>query len=1167
MVRERPIRSTAVGAASKARKSEPRKRLVAGSAAALAMPLSMVSFRRGVVTCRAWVSVPSMQKSLVHRPRAALEMPAAGSALDARAAPMQSAVPRQGSAWSSRLGPGSLALGLGVVALQGRLKAMQASRGARRLHAVAVEDKVSVELVTDEVVKPRSDLRDYRVLKLPNGLEVLLASDPAADMSAAAVTIRAGTFQDTEDRPGLAHFHEHMLFLGTEKYPEEDEYSKYLNEHAGDSNAFTMNEYTTYYFKVASPYLHGALDRFAQFFVAPKFDESCVEREMNAVDSESTNYSTEDPWRFLQLQKCTVAEDHPFSRFDVGNLSTLGSDDPQSTRSQIIAWNQEHYQAGAMKLVVLGRDSLDELQEMAQELFGSIRPGEGVKQDYQSLPWPQDKLGRIIYTVPLKETRSMSIHWPLPPRSKYPFGKPELYISHVLGHEGPGSLHDVLNARGWVDQLSAGPVHSFSDSMLFTVNITLTQEGDEHRDEVLALFFQYVKLMQEAGPREAYFRELAAMQEIEFSHKEDTAAPDSFASGATHALFHYPPKEALRGPFAVDEWLPEVVSEYLDMMRVDKCLVFVASQSFAEEAGINKEQPDGEVASGWKREKWYKAPYKEVLIDEEVVKRWEVVAEDSGLSLMQPNPFIPQDFALKGIPQGETPSGSKLPEEVTPPGLVEERPFLRLWHKTDETFATPREYVYSHGRSAAYEAGPEVVAMVRLFCNVVIDDLNSFSYDASVAGLGYVFDFSEHFSLSIGGFNDKLTELLEVVTGRIREVLDEAEAAAETEDGVGGERGQELLQKLESQRDLLLLDYKNFTIEEPWSVCSYYSSQILMPGSWHLDEYIEVLEKPSSLGAMATAVRTAMAQLQVETLVHGNVTAKEAKGATKLIEDTFAGLGAKPLPQPPKRNVLKLPCDGTTVFEYDLAAKNPAQENCCTENVYQVGVTIEDKRRTACLVVVCHIAGTSCYDQLRTKEQLGYIVQAWCWQEHYVSGLGVLVQGPRLPPDEVDVRIEAWLASFHSELETMSEEDFKSNVDAVVKERTQRLARLSQETMQHWAEIVTRRYHFERLRESLEALRTVTKEEILDFFSEYLAAGAPQRRKLSLRILGTSATQAAPSEEAEATSEDASEETAPPPAPEKVGRVLKSLEEIRDFHKSCDVFPEPPSAEPPRLGD
>lgn len=70
-----------------------------------------------------------------------------------------------------------------------------------------------------------------------------------------------GSLSDPPNIPGLSHFCEHMLFLGTKKYPKENEYSQFLSEHAGSSNAFTSGEHTNYYFDVSHEHLEGALDR------------------------------------------------------------------------------------------------------------------------------------------------------------------------------------------------------------------------------------------------------------------------------------------------------------------------------------------------------------------------------------------------------------------------------------------------------------------------------------------------------------------------------------------------------------------------------------------------------------------------------------------------------------------------------------------------------------------------------------------------------------------------------------------------------------------------------------------------------------------------------------------------------------------------------------------
>lgn len=1027
-----------------------------------------------------------------------------------------------------RLRRGGAASAVGQRRLVALAPPWRAARGAATASAAAPE--------AAPVRAPANDQRGYRVLQLENGLQALLASDPNTDHAAAALSVRCGTFQDTDGRPGLAHFHEHMLFLGTEKYPREDEYRAFLNEHGGDSNAFTMNEYTTYYFKVSDSALDSALDRFADTFARPAFTPSCVEREMRSVDSESSNYSTEDTWRLLQVLKTSASEDHPFSRFDVGNLSTLGADDLGGARAELVEWNKLHYQAGAMKLCVVGRASLDDLQKTVLDKFGPIRAGAGVGYEYSTLPWPAEKLGRRFSCVPLKEARTLSVCWPLPPQSAHLFAKPELYISHVLGHEGEGSLHAVLNQMGWVDQLSAGPSQPFSDSQLFAVNISLTPEGDSEREKVLALLFQYVDLVRSAGPQEATFREIAALQEIEFAHKEDSPLPDDFAASAAMALFKYPPEEALRGPFAVDEWKPEVIQEYLDMLRPDRSLIFVTSSAFVPEASAADA-----AANGWRTEKWYGARFREEPIGDAQLSAWSQAPQEgdeasSALRLPEPNRFIPQDFSLISASSGSAPTAkqlSKLPTEVTPPALLSDSALARLWHKMDLAYSTPREYVLAYAHLPAYRKGPRNVVLMRLFCSVVSDDLNAVVYPSSVAGLGYTLEFTDGLSMTFGGFSDKLPELLAVVLERMNKVLADFEREP-GQDEAAASRAEELLDKVEVSRQLLIQDYRNFTREEPWSVCNYYISQLMLHGVWHLDEYVQALADPFSLDDIAKAVRDGVSEIHVEGLVHGNVAAQAAKSVAERVVRALQGLGSSSsaMAEIPKHQVTRLPV-GETLLEFDLAAVNPSQENSCTQNIYQVGGLGEDATRDAALALVCQIANTSAYQRLRTEEQLGYIVQAGVWAEQHVAGLSVIVQGNRLSPSEADARMEAWIQDFGGQLERITPEEFANHVRSAVTERTQRFAQMMQETSRHWHEILSRQYRFDRIAKSVEALKAVRQDDLVALFRERIAADGPERRKLSVHIIGTSA----------------GEHRAP-------GPKLTSLQEIRDFQGTAEVFPD-----------
>ena len=127
------------------------------------------------------------------------------------------------------------------------------------------------KLITD-LEKSKSDTLNYAIKILPNGLKTLFISDPNANKSSAAVGVNVGNLVDGLDEPGLAHFCEHLILMGTEKYPSENDYPEYLAKNSGLSNAFTSTDRTVYFFEVSNEGFEGALDRFAQFFICPLFN-------------------------------------------------------------------------------------------------------------------------------------------------------------------------------------------------------------------------------------------------------------------------------------------------------------------------------------------------------------------------------------------------------------------------------------------------------------------------------------------------------------------------------------------------------------------------------------------------------------------------------------------------------------------------------------------------------------------------------------------------------------------------------------------------------------------------------------------------------------------------------------------------------------------------------
>ena len=136
----------------------------------------------------------------------------------------------------------------------------------------SIENQKSIEVRDSAnlpLLNPDFSERKTAKIRLENGLELLIISDPHADNSAAAVSVGSGSWNDPADFPGMAHFCEHMLFMGTEKYPDENEFMARVSDQGGMTNAMTASDRTVYMFSSNPEGFPSLLDRFAHFFIDP----------------------------------------------------------------------------------------------------------------------------------------------------------------------------------------------------------------------------------------------------------------------------------------------------------------------------------------------------------------------------------------------------------------------------------------------------------------------------------------------------------------------------------------------------------------------------------------------------------------------------------------------------------------------------------------------------------------------------------------------------------------------------------------------------------------------------------------------------------------------------------------------------------------------------------
>ena len=325
------------------------------------------------------------------------------------------------------------------------------------------------------------DERLFRVVELGNRLTAVLVHDPKIQQAAASMDVHVGHFSDPASIPGIAHFTEHMLFLGSERFPVEDEYKAFLGKHGGRCNASTSMEHTTYHFSVGADHLEGALHRFSQFFVSPLFLKDAVDRELHAVHNEFSRNIQVDGRREFQLLKHLALPSHPFSKFGTGNMDTLGvtpSSQGVDIRDAMMKFYYTHYSANLMKLVVVGRESLDDLEKMVHTFFSEVPDR---KLSPLSTPleqvFPEDLHQSVIAIVPVRDKRKVSVCWVIPSLREHFQRKSADFLGNLLGYEGSGSILSWLKREGHALSLAAGTMYSTRDFQIFTVSVSLTDNG------------------------------------------------------------------------------------------------------------------------------------------------------------------------------------------------------------------------------------------------------------------------------------------------------------------------------------------------------------------------------------------------------------------------------------------------------------------------------------------------------------------------------------------------------------------------------------------------------------------------------------------------------------------------------------------------------------------
>ncbi|XP_069609891.1 insulin-degrading enzyme isoform X2 [Ranitomeya imitator] len=943
-----------------------------------------------------------------------------------------------------------------------RLLLVSCLRGSRPLAAgfrsktYSNMNSLAVKRVVDDIVKSPEDKREYRGVELVNGIKALLISDPTTDKSSAALDVYIGSLSDPDNIPGLAHFCEHMLFLGTKKYPKENEYSQFLSEHAGSSNAFTSGEHTNYYFDVSHEHLEGALDRFSQFFLGPLFDESCKDREVNAVDSEHEKNLMNDAWRLFQLEKATGDPQHPFHKFGTGNkltLETRPTKEGVDVRQELLKFHSTFYSSNLMSICVLGRETLDDLTELLVKLFAEVENKNVPVPEFTENPFQEQYLQKMYKIVPIKDIRNLYVTFPIPDLQKYYKSNPGHYLGHLIGHEGPGSLLSELKSKGWVNTLVGGQKEGAKGFMFFIINVDLTEEGLLHVDDIIFHMFQYIQKLRTEGPQEWVFQECKDLNAVAFRFK-DKERPRGYTSKVSGLLHYYPLEEVLAAEYLLEEFRPDLIQMVLDKLRPENVRVAIVSKSFEEKTD--------------RTEEWYGTQYKQEDIPADVIQKWQKADINGKFRLPMRNEFIPTNFEIVPLEKDAT----------SYPALIKDTAMSKLWFKQDDKFFLPKACLNFEFFSRYLYADPLHCNMTYLFLRLLKDDLKEYTYAARLAGVNYgIASGMNAILLSVKGYSDKQHILLRKIVEKM--------ATFEIDE-----------KRFEIIKEAYMRSLNNFRAEQPHQHAMYYLRLLMTEVAWTKDELREALEDVTLLRLKAF-IPQLLSRLHVEALLHGNITKQMAQGIMQMVEDTLIEHAhTKPLlpSQLIRYREVQLPDGGWFVYQQ----RNEVHNNCGIEIYYQTDM--QSTSENMLLELFCQIIAEPCFNTLRTKEQLGYIVFSGPRRANGIQGLRFIIQSEK-QPHYLESRVEAFLKTMEKSLEEMTDEAFQKHIQALALRRLDKPKKLSAECAKYWGEIISQQYHFDRDNVEVAYLKTLAKDDIIKFYKDLLAVEALRRHKVSVHVL------------------------------------------------------------------
>lgn len=868
------------------------------------------------------------------------------------------------------------------------------------------------------MILPINEKREFFNGVLKNNIKYSIIQDKNISQASVCVCIKAGSINNPKEYQGLAHFLEHMLFLGSKKYPKENYFDDTLKCHGGISNAYTALFETVYYFSVNNNYLEKILDIFSRFFIDPLFDKDSVSREINAINSEHMKNYHNDMWRLNHFLTNLSDKDSIINKFTTGNLDSLKK---KNVREKMIEFYNSYYCSNNITVALITPDNITDVNKLFSNIFNKIPNKKSIKNNITKTNKFFNNSKTEYQIIPVLDNINIYYVWEI----NFPFNflnnKVFDIIDFAIEDDGKNNLEQILFKKNLINSLGSFVL----EEGMFVLNININKNKNikntiqKINDHVSYYFNNLHKINWNK-----VYDYVDKKSKILFNNTKISNEIDLIDTIAMN-MHYFSKKHYLSGSKLVIEKDIELLKDEINKLKFDKCFIVYSLQDKLENNKLLVEPI-------------YESKYyllKNKLAKKEIIFDFKINTDNKYINI---NPII-----IKNLEKNKIPILKK----------------NRIWYgsisNTNESFVLGNILLNSN----TFFNNIKNYLITLLSINYINYKLSKNFYQEG--DLGYITYINENnitsnIHIIVGGFNDKYDLFFQDFLKYFNLLTNEVKM----DKSIIVNNINKVIEKL-----------KNVKFKSPWDYSSIVITNSTNKNSYNTDDKIKFLEN-TSVDELFKLVKkrvnniVTFNKLGVTVLFYGNYKYKNLPNL-----DIFKNNFEISIKNPIKTSVIK-----------NIKFKKPNKDD--TNNLYSTYFNsgIFNPFNNTILIMISILMEQPCYDYLRTKKQLGYLVKSGILKNNPYYYLEIKVQSEK-SVEEIKKNINDFINIFKDILDNLNLADIKQTTKELLEEKINGISHYNSKFLN---EINYRTFTFKREDILLNQLNKISKNDIIKYFNKLL---------------------------------------------------------------------------------